>query len=212
MSETIRETDLFAEYDTVIGVDEAGRGCLAGPVYVGAVAVHREHFPRLQQMARLTDSKQLTPRRRDRLLDELMTLPILWRVSVVSHRIIDRINILQATRLGMARAVRRVPVPDDARCVVAVDGNQPIDTDWPQYTVVKGDARFKTIAAASIFAKVLRDRFMVAVDHRWPEYGFAAHKGYPSPVHKAALQAHGPCPIHRLSFHGVSKQPWLPFG
>ncbi|NOZ13823.1 MAG: ribonuclease HII [Acidobacteria bacterium] len=187
----------------MIGVDEAGRGCLAGPVYVCAVSCPRNRFDELLSLKKLTDSKKLTPRQREQVLNALFAMGISYRISVVSHRIIDNINILQAARLGMKRAVERLELPEGACPVVAVDGNQPIETKYPQFTVVKGDLKFKTIAAASIFAKVLRDRFMTAVAKRWPCYGFEKHKGYPAAAHKAALRDFGPCPIHRLTFRGV---------
>ncbi len=197
------ESNLFEQYDTIIGVDEAGRGCLAGPVYVCAVLCPRSRFIELQNLQNLTDSKKISPKQRDRVLDELLDMGISYRVSVVNHQIIDDINILQASRLGMKRAVARLVLPTGFSPIVAVDGNQPIETIYPQITVVKGDLKFKTIAAASIFAKVLRDRFMIAVAGKWPQYGFDRHKGYPAAVHRAVLREFGPCPIHRLSFRGV---------
>lgn len=197
------EAGVFEEYDAIIGVDEAGRGCLAGPVYVCAVLCPFGRFEELQDMETLTDSKKLSPKQRDRVLSELQSMGISYRVSVVNHRIIDDINILQAARLGMKRAVERLQVPEKSSVLVAVDGNQPIETIYPQITVVKGDLKFKTIAAASIFAKVLRDRFMVAASTKWPRYGFDRHKGYPAAVHKEAIRRFGPCPIHRLTFRGV---------
>ncbi|RLE22078.1 MAG: ribonuclease HII [Acidobacteria bacterium] len=197
------EAELFGQYDYIIGVDEAGRGCLAGPVYAGAVLCPRWRFEELRNLKTLTDSKKLSPKQRGRLLDELLDMGISYRVSVVNHRIIDDINILQAARLGMKRAVERLEFPAGSSVLVAVDGNQPIETSYSQLTVVKGDLKFKTIAAASIFAKVLRDRFMVAASTKWPRYGFEKHKGYPASAHKAALREFGPCPIHRLTFRGV---------
>ncbi|NOY22142.1 MAG: ribonuclease HII [Acidobacteria bacterium] len=194
------EFGLFEQYNTIIGVDEAGRGCLAGPVYICAVLCPRSRFTELQNLQNLTDSKKLSPKQRDRVLDELLDMGISYRVSVVNHRIIDDINILQASLLGMKRSVARLALATGSSPIVVVDGNQPIETVYPQITVVKGDLKFKTIAAASIFAKVLRDRFMIAVAGKWPQYGFESHKGYPSPVHKAALREFGPCPIHRLTF------------
>lgn len=199
------EAELFTRYDHIIGVDEAGRGCLAGPVYVCAVLCPRSRYGELKRMEKLTDSKKLSPKQRDRVLDALLEMGIEYRLSVVNHRIIDSINILQAARLGMKRAVARLNLPESAVPVVAVDGNQAIETDLPQLTVVKGDLKFKTIAAASIFAKVLRDRFMVAVSRKWPAYGFEKHKGYPAATHKEAIRKHGPCPIHRLTFRGVRR-------
>jgi ribonuclease HII len=201
--ETPTEAELFARYDHVIGVDEAGRGCLAGPVYVCAVACPKSRFAELKQIQNLTDSKKLSPKQRNGVLESLLDMGIAYRVSVINHRIIDHINILQAARLGMKRAVARLEFSSGASPVVAVDGNQPIETAYPQLTIVKGDLKFKTIAAASIFAKVLRDRFMTAAANKWSCYGFERHKGYPAAAHKEAIVEYGPCPIHRLSFRGV---------
>lgn len=200
------EAGIFEEYDAIIGVDEAGRGCLAGPVYVCAVLCPRSRFNELRQLKTLTDSKKLSPKQRERVLSELRSMGISYRVSVVNHRIIDEINILQAARLGMKRSVARLHVPENSSVLVAVDGNQPIETIYPQLTVIKGDLKFKAIAAASIFAKVLRDRFMVAVSAKWPHYGFEKHKGYPAALHRDAIRKFGPCPIHRLSFRGVRRE------
>lgn len=205
------EQQILDQHGAIIGVDEAGRGCLAGPVYVAAVLVSSERMTDLLQLEHLTDSKQLTARRRERLLDDFQELNIPWRMSVISPAAIDRINILQAARLGMQRSVKRIPVPSHMKPLVAVDGNQPIETTYPQQTIIKGDSRFKSIAMASIIAKVMRDRFMIAVDRAWPQYGFAGHKGYPAPLHREALKQHGPCPIHRRSFRGVQPDPHYPF-
>jgi len=199
----LSEAELFQHYDHIIGVDEAGRGCLAGPVYVCAVSCPHSRYHELLNMERLTDSKKLSPKQREQVLSELQSMGISYRVSVVNHRVIDEINILQAARLGMKRSVARLHMPKKASVLVAVDGNQPIETIYPQLTVIKGDVKFKTIAAASIFAKVLRDRFMVAVSRKWPGYGFEKHKGYPAVAHKKAIGKYGPCPIHRLTFRGV---------
>ena len=199
----LSEAELFQRYDHIIGVDEAGRGCLAGPVYVCAVVCPGSRFNELKHIENLTDSKRLSSGQRDRVLEAMLCMGISYRISVVNHQIIDQINILQAARLGMKRAVAKLELSKKASPVVAVDGNQAIETDYPQLTIVKGDLKFKTIAAASIFAKVFRDRFMRAVAKKWPCYGFEKHKGYPAAVHKKAIEEHGPCPIHRLTFRGV---------
>ena len=198
------EQILLTRHGAVIGVDEAGRGCLAGPVYAAAVLVTADSCDRLAGLTGLNDSKKLTPRRRETLLDEFVALEIPWSLGIIPHRIIDEINILQAARLAMKQAVQRLPVTEPRHTLVAVDGNQAIETPMQQKLVVKGDARFRSIAMASILAKVFRDRFMMAVDRKWPQYGFAGHKGYPAAQHKAALKQFGPCPIHRLTFRGVA--------
>lgn len=198
------EEKLLARHGALIGVDEAGRGCLAGPVYAAAVLITADSYDRLTGLAGLNDSKKLTPRRRKILLDEFLNLDIPWSLGIIPPGIIDKINILQAARLAMKRAVQRLPVIDPRHTLVTVDGNQAIETPMQQKLVVQGDARFRSIAMASVLAKVLRDRFMVAVDSKWPQYGFAGHKGYPAAKHKAALTQFGPCPIHRLTFRGVA--------
>ena len=205
------EHQLLGRHGAIIGVDEAGRGCLAGPVYVAAVLVTVEQMHRLLAIPHLNDSKKLSPSRREMILEQFLDMGFTWRASVIVPRIIDRINVLEASRLGMKRSVERIPTDGQLKPIVAVDGNQPIEIRYPQQTVVKGDSRFKSIAMASIIAKVLRDRYMTAVDRVWPQYGFSAHKGYPAPEHKAALLNHGPCPIHRLSYRGVLPNPHLPF-
>jgi ribonuclease HII len=179
----------------VAGVDEAGRGPLAGPVVAAAVMLDD-----LRPIKGLADSKVLSPRRRERLYDEIRANALCCCVAEASAEEIDRINILQATLLAMRRAVeglRLVP-----HCVL-VDGNRVPTLRMPAYAVVKGDAKVQAIAAASILAKVHRDRLCVQLHERFPQYGFAAHKGYPTPEHLQALQQHGACAEHRRSFGPV---------
>ena len=181
----------------IAGVDEAGRGPLAGPVVVAAVVFSPGRTP----VNGLNDSKQLNARRREALYERIVERALAWHVVAVEVEEIDRINIFQATMLGMRRAVEGVlHVAELAR----IDGNAlPHGLPCPAEAWIGGDARDRAIMAASILAKVSRDRMMVALHEQWPQYGFAEHKGYCTPAHLAALTAHGPCPHHRRSFAPV---------
>ena len=182
----------------VAGVDEAGRGPLAGPVVAAAVVVTPEH-----RVRGVRDSKLLTPERRDELFVVIHERALAVGVSIVDHATIDRVNILQATRLAMVDALARLPIPPD---LVITDFVALPDVPCPQKNLVDGDARCASVAAASIVAKVTRDRIMLELDKQFPEYGFARHKGYATPDHLAALDRFGPCPVHRRSFAGVWRQ------
>ncbi len=190
-------------YSVIAGVDEAGRGPLAGPVVAAAVVFADAEAA--SSHPHLTDSKQLTPRRREDVYEHVVSAALCYGVAQVEADEIDRINILQASLAAMARAVGQLdPLAD---CVL-VDGNHSPArhlTNPPPYieTLVKGDGRSLSIAAASVIAKVTRDRLMVEYDAEYPVYGFAGHKGYPAPTHRSAIAEHGPCPIHRRSFRGV---------
>jgi ribonuclease HII len=176
------------------GVDEAGRGPLAGPVVAAAVV-----FPEGYTNPAFRDSKTLSTKQRALAFDEIKANASAWAVIAVGPRRIERINILQATRLAMRLAVERIGDVD----LVLVDGNQPIDIDLPQETVIGGDALHVSISAASILAKVTRDRIMVTLGKRYPQYGFEGHSGYPTPAHRKAIEAFGPCLVHRKTFGGV---------
>ena len=183
-------------YKVVAGIDEAGRGPLAGPVSAAAVIL-----PPGFSHDTLTDSKKLTEKRREALYEELTQNPeIYWAQSYVDVDEIDEINILKATHLAMARAAQALALEVD-HCLI--DGlavpHFPISSEG----IVKGDSKSLSIAAASIIAKVSRDRLMVDYAEKYPEYGFERHKGYGTKVHKEALLTHGPCPIHRMSFAPV---------
>lgn len=189
---------------TVIGVDEAGRGPLAGPVVAGAFFLDLDDRP--GSMEGLDDSKKLEVADRERLYEELIGCEAPSATAHSGPEIIDDINVLQATFRAMTQAVEkvveRVGAPPDA---VLVDGHLAMPHGrWDQRPIVKGDARSIAIAAASILAKVERDRYMCRVDDDWPHYGFKSHKGYPTPQHRRALKEHGPCRLHRRSFSGVS--------
>ena len=178
------------------GVDEAGRGPLAGPVVAAAVILD----PR-QPIAGLADSKKLTARRRERLYDEICAKALCCSIALASVAEIDRLNILQATLLAMQRAVAGLRLPP---AKVLVDGNRLPTLGVLAEAIVDGDATVPAISAASILAKVQRDRWCAEVDAQWPQYGFAAHKGYGTAAHLAALRAHGACEHHRRSFAPVA--------
>ena len=177
----------------IAGLDEAGRGCLAGPVVAGAVVL----LPDVE-LPGLDDSKKLTPARREALLGLIQERALGVGVGLCSPEEIDRMNILQAALEAMRRAVEHLSIEAHA---LLVDGNQALPSPGvPQETVVKGDARSLSIAAASVVAKVSRDRIMETLHEDYPAYGWAQHKGYPTAAHYAALRAHGPSPHHRRSF------------
>jgi len=181
----------------IAGVDEAGRGPLAGPVVVAAV-VFDPSRPRING---LNDSKQLCAERRETLYHRIVERALAWHIVFVEVDEIDRINILQATLLGMRRALEGVA---HAAQLARIDGNcLPRDLPCPAETIIGGDASERTIMAASILAKVARDRHMLALHQRWPGYGFDEHKGYATPAHRDALARLGPCPEHRRSFAPV---------
>lgn len=179
-------------YTAVCGIDEAGRGPLAGPVYAAAVIL-----PDGLEIPGLNDSKKLTEKKREALFDEICQKAIAYGIGCASEQEIDEINILQATYLAMRRAVEQLSVPAD---YALVDGNRMPPLAIPGETVVKGDAKSASIAAASILAKVSRDRVMLLMDPVYPQYQFAKHKGYGTKVHREALLTYGPCPIHRKTF------------
>lgn len=180
----------------IAGIDEAGRGPLAGPVVAAAVILYPG-----QQPEGVDDSKKLTETRRESLFGQIMATACAVGIGIVDAATIDRINILQATRQAMLQAVHALQQQPD---FLLIDGITPIDISLPQQTVKQGDSRSGSIAAASIIAKVTRDRLMREYDRDYPNYGFARHKGYGSAEHLAALAAYGPCPIHRLTFAGVT--------
>ena len=180
-------------FELICGVDEAGRGPLAGPVCAAAVIL-----PPDLEIEGLNDSKKLTEKKRDALYDIITEKALAYGIAMATEQEIDEINILQATFLAMRRAVEQLSVRPS---FVLVDGNREPDLgDLPLKTLVKGDSLSANIAAASILAKVTRDRYMVEMDARYPQYGFAVHKGYGTQKHYEALQQYDACPIHRRSF------------
>jgi ribonuclease HII len=181
------------------GVDEAGRGPLAGPVVACACIL-----PAKASFKGLADSKSLTEKAIGRLFAELTSCPgVEYSVAVVDHETIDQINILQATLLAMKKAIDGLKAPPE---VVLIDGNQvPPTLSMPTFPVVKGDSHCACVSAASVIAKFSRDQIMRALDKEWPEYGFAHHKGYGTAFHFERLRQFGPCPIHRKTYFPVSE-------
>ena len=176
----------------ICGIDEAGRGPLAGPVCAAAVIL-----PPNLEIPGLTDSKKLTDKKRRELFPVIKEQAIAYGIGMASEKEIDEINILQATFLAMQRALDQLSVKPE---LALIDGNREKDFGIPVKTVVKGDSLSMNIAAASILAKVSRDDLMVEMAQKYPEYGFEIHKGYGTKAHYAALTAHGPSPIHRMTF------------
>jgi ribonuclease HII len=185
--------------DKVAGVDEAGRGCLAGPVVAAAVIL-----PASYDLLGLGDSKKLTRAGRERLEPLIKEQAVAWSLGVSWPREIETINILQASLAAMRRAVSTLRV---VPAYVLVDGNQKIPFSLPQESVIGGDAKVACISAASVLAKVFRDRLMVHLDRRFPGYGLAVHKGYGTRMHREILHQKGPCPLHRMTFKGVGDVP-----
>jgi ribonuclease HII len=184
-----------AGFRFIAGIDEAGRGPLAGPVVSAAVIL-----PEGADLSGIDDSKKLTPARRKRLYERLYGVARAIGIGVVDVAEIDRVNILQATLHAMTMAVDNLqPRPDH----LLIDGLFTIDSDLPQQAITKGDSLSISIAAASIVAKVTRDRMMAQVDGLFPEFGFSRHKGYPTRTHREAIRRHGCSPIHRRTFRGV---------
>ena len=181
-----------SELGLVCGIDEAGRGPLAGPVCAAAVILPDDWEPE-----GLDDSKKLSAPRRDALYMEITEKALAWSVAFASEKEIDEVNILQATFLAMRRALAGLGKTPD---LALVDGNRDPGLGIPTRCEVKGDGRYACIAAASVLAKVSRDRLMEKMDSLYPQYGFLRHKGYPTKYHYEMLAQYGPCPIHRRSF------------
>lgn len=179
-------------YRLICGIDEAGRGPLAGPVAAAAVIL-----PEHCAIEGLNDSKKLTEKKREALYDVICREAVAYAVAMVDHQVIDEINILEATYVAMRQAVENLSVQAD---FALVDGNRSKGLPIPFTCVVGGDAISPSIAAASVLAKVTRDRYMIEMDAKYPMYGFIKHKGYGSKAHYAALLEHGACPIHRRTF------------
>lgn len=187
------ENNLKAQgYALIAGVDEAGRGPLAGPVYAAAVIL-----PDGCVIDGLNDSKKLTEKKREKLYDEIIEKAVAWSVSAVDEKVIDEINILNATHMAMNNAVNALSVKPD---YVIIDGNSIKNMTLPHETVVKGDAKCASIAAASILAKVSRDRYITELAQKYPEYGFEKHKGYGTKAHYEAIERYGITDIHRKTF------------
>ena len=188
------------DYGVICGADEAGRGPLAGPVTAAAVVL-----PPTFPFEILNDSKKMSEKQRleaERIIKEKATV---WAVVSLSHKVIDRINILNASLLAMKMAYSKVSKSVHVDTLL-VDGNKKPDVDIPVHAVVKGDAKIHEIMAASILAKTERDRIMMLCDARWPEYGYAKHKGYPTEEHREAIRKYGPSPIERMTFQALKDE------
>lgn len=184
-------------YRAIAGIDEAGRGCWAGPVVAAAVILPERVIAKPELLDGVADSKMLTPAQRVALFEHITSLAVAWAVGSVPAHVIDSHGILPATRLAMQVALLRLPLPAD---VLLIDAVRLDGWPLPQRVLVKGDVRCLSIAAASIIAKVMRDRFMEGLGRYWTRYGFAAHKGYGTAAHQEALRRYGPTPHHRLTF------------
>lgn len=196
---------LFSYYDNQIeaGIDEAGRGCLAGPVVAAAVIL-----PQFFTCETLNDSKQLSKASRDHLRAYILSHALAWKVAFVSHERIDEINILQATYEAMHTAVDGLTQQPD---FLVIDGNRFKPHRIPSACVVKGDAKYLHIAAASILAKTFRDEYMEEIDAKFPMYGWKTNKGYPTLAHKQAIHQHGLSPYHRKTFNWRIQEEWTLF-
>lgn len=181
----------------IAGVDEAGRGPLAGPVFAAAVVFDRDTY-----IEEINDSKKLSEKKREKLFDVICERALYYNIVSVNEKEIDRINILNATLKAFELAVTGLAVLPD---ITLIDGNRCGSFPTRVETIVKGDSKSMSIAAASILAKVSRDRYITALDSTYPEYNFKKHKGYGTAEHKAAIAKYGPCPIHRLTFGGVKE-------
>jgi len=183
---------LSKEVKYLAGVDEAGRGPLAGPVVAAAVVFNRKTF-----IKGVNDSKQVTEKQREELFEKIIKKALTYSVSIVEHNVIDEMNILNATMLAMQKAVDGLKIKPD---LVIVDGNRKFQSDIPVIPIIKGDSKSFSIAAASIIAKVIRDRHMKNLSIKYPAYLWELNKGYPTKQHREIIKIHGPSPLHRKSF------------
>ena len=180
-------------FKCIAGIDEAGRGPLAGPVVAGAVILPKDCL-----LEGINDSKKISEKKREKLYDDIIENAVAWGVGIVDHKVIDEINILNATRKAMKFALENLQVKPD---YILIDAEKKVDTNGIEYLpLIKGDALSISIGAASILAKVTRDRMMREYDKMFPMYGFEKHKGYGTKAHVEAIKEHGPCMIHRQSF------------
>lgn len=189
----IEQEKINQGYQTIAGIDEAGRGPLAGPVCVAAVILPKGFY-----LEGVDDSKKLTEKKKDKLYDEICKNAVSYNIVLLHNNIIDELNILNATFKGMCDAVAGLSVQPD---FVLVDGNSIKGLETPHECVTKGDSKSISIAAASILAKVTRDRYMETLSEKYPEYQFNKHKGYPTKLHYELLKEYGASPVHRKSFN-----------
>jgi|TARA_B100001971_G_C18123052_1_gene500495 ribonuclease HII len=199
---------LEKKYQHTIGIDEVGRGPLAGPVMAGAVLLYKVSRLDTAILQELRDSKKLTAAKREEFYDSLTNHPnIIWGIGEASEKVIDRINIFEATKLAMVRAIEALKKKLDKDIKIdniVIDGRMSLDIDIPQLSIAKADEKILSCSIASIIAKVKRDRLMDKYHALYPDYGFKTHKGYGTKQHMDALSKYGPCDIHRKSFYPVS--------
>jgi ribonuclease HII len=221
-----REQRLWQKsYGLVVGLDESGRGCLAGPVVAAAVVLKNPEFeirnPKQilnskfqipNKLKEVNDSKKLSEKKREKLYDILINHPaIVWGIGKVGPKVIDRINVLEATKLAMKRAIinliSRLPIADyqSLKLFLILDGKMKLELEIAQESIVGADGKIFSCAAASILSKVIRDRAMARYHKKYPQYGFAEHKGYATKRHREILKQDGPCKIHRMTFEPVMK-------
>lgn len=204
MADLSIETAVFAQsgHTHIAGIDEAGRGALAGPVVAAAVILPLQNPEALAHLAAVNDSKQLSPQRRAALFAQITQYALCFGIGLEPATVIDEIGIAPATKRAMCTAVANLALP---ATYLLIDGNiRLLNLNLPQQAVIRGDGLSLSIAAASILAKVTRDRVMVALDAAYPPYGFARHKGYGTAFHRQAISQFGPCPIHRHSFTPIA--------
>ncbi len=185
-------------YLPIVGLDEVGRGPIAGPVVAGAVMLREKSMP--TWVSKVRDSKELTPKQREHIFQLIDASPTLWSTGVVSPSDVDQMGIVSATKYAMLLALKQLPI---TAAFLLIDALPLPESDLPFKAIIKGDQTCASIAAASIMAKVTRDRIMLDEDKKYPQYNFAVHKGYPTPNHLRQLKMLGPCPIHRRSFAPV---------
>ncbi|HNP79710.1 MAG TPA: ribonuclease HII [Candidatus Pacearchaeota archaeon] len=183
-------------YGTIVGIDEAGRGPLAGPVVAGAVLISKKEFDSIKKNRLIRDSKKLSFNQRRQAYDFLIKR-VKWGIGIVSEKQIDRINILNATKKAMVKAIKALKIKPD---FVIIDGNIKLDIKYKQEGIIKGDQKVLSCSAASIIAKVTRDEIMIKLDKKYPKYNFKKHKGYGTKEHMTSIKKHGLCKIHRRSF------------
>lgn len=191
------ENELWQKnYNYIVGTDEAGRGPMAGPLVVAAVVL-----PKDVKITGINDSKKLTAKKRDILYEEIIKIAVSYKIKIFDSDEVDNLNVYQASKLGMIECIKKIDVPVDYILTDAI----PLDIGIDCLSLIKGDSLSASIAAASILAKVTRDRYMIEVAQQYPDYGFEKHKGYVTKYHLKMLDKYGPCPIHRKSFEPVRR-------
>lgn len=194
-------------YRYVVGIDEAGRGPLAGPVVSGAVLILEKDFKEIKKIKSVKDSKKLSEKKREEVYSNLINNPKLkWGIGIVSEKIIDKINILEATKLSMIKAVKDLEAKNHIKVdFLILDGKMKINLNVDQESIIKADDKVFSVSAASIMAKVTRDRLMIKYDKQYPVYNFKKHKGYGTKEHLESIKKNGACKIHRKSFAPISQ-------